>query len=167
MASFWLKEAVPLAEFTYLVFTRKPGESYRRRLRSLLLCLYDVCGALINSLVCWYFWLNRITVCCLQENVLTLYYLLCEKHQEILVMLHYWSHKCETVCVLWTCQSPGPMGMLTFDYKCSYLGPNHSSGIFTTVSACLLLSVLVGSLFVTRMLDLFQSSLVAQGISCP
>ena len=27
---------VPLAEFMYLVFTRMPGESYRRRLRSLL-----------------------------------------------------------------------------------------------------------------------------------
>ena len=30
-----------------------PGDSYRRRLRSLLLCLYDVFRALINSLVCW------------------------------------------------------------------------------------------------------------------
>ena len=29
-----------------------PGESYRRRLGSLLLCLYDVIRALINSLVC-------------------------------------------------------------------------------------------------------------------
>ena len=37
----------------YLVFTRKPGESYRRRLRSLLLHLCDVFRALINSLVCW------------------------------------------------------------------------------------------------------------------
>ena len=27
---------VPLVEFKYLVFTRMPGESYRRRLRSLL-----------------------------------------------------------------------------------------------------------------------------------
>ena len=27
-----------------------PGESYRRRLRSLLLCMYDVHRALINSL---------------------------------------------------------------------------------------------------------------------
>ena len=35
------------------VFTRMPGESYRRRLRSLLLYLYDVFRALINSLVCW------------------------------------------------------------------------------------------------------------------
>ena len=32
-------EAVPLVEFMYLVFTRMPGESYRRRLRSSLLCL--------------------------------------------------------------------------------------------------------------------------------
>ena len=30
---------VPLVEFMYLVFTRMPGESYRRRLRSLLLYL--------------------------------------------------------------------------------------------------------------------------------
>ena len=42
---------VPLVECMYLVFTRMPGESYRRRLRSLL-CLYDVFRALVNSLVC-------------------------------------------------------------------------------------------------------------------
>ena len=35
----------------YLVFTRMPGESYCRRLRSLLLCLCDVFRAQINSLV--------------------------------------------------------------------------------------------------------------------
>ena len=34
---FLLFEEVPLVEFMYLVFTRTPGESYRRRLRSLLL----------------------------------------------------------------------------------------------------------------------------------
>ena len=34
------------------VFTRMPGESYRRRFRSLLLCLCDVIRALINSFVC-------------------------------------------------------------------------------------------------------------------
>ena len=39
----------------YLVFTRMPGESYHRRLRSLLLCLCDVFRALINSLVCWFY----------------------------------------------------------------------------------------------------------------
>ena len=33
-------------------FTRLPGESYRGRLRSLLLCLNEVFQALINSLVC-------------------------------------------------------------------------------------------------------------------
>ena len=43
---------VPLVEFMYLAFTRMSGESYRRRLRSLLLCLRDVFRALINSLVC-------------------------------------------------------------------------------------------------------------------
>ena len=32
-------EDVPLVEFMYLVFTRMPGESYRRRLRFLLLYL--------------------------------------------------------------------------------------------------------------------------------
>ena len=49
-------EGVPLVEFMYLVFTRIPGESYRRWLRSLLLCVCDVFRALINSLVyccCW------------------------------------------------------------------------------------------------------------------
>ena len=34
----------------YLVFTRIAGESYRRRLRSLLLCLCDVIRALLISL---------------------------------------------------------------------------------------------------------------------
>ena len=44
---------VPLVEFMHLVFTRMPGESYRRRLTSLLLCgLCDHFRALINSLVC-------------------------------------------------------------------------------------------------------------------
>ena len=50
-ASF-LFEDVPLVE--YLLFTRMPGESYRRRLGSLLMCLCDVFRALINSLVCWF-----------------------------------------------------------------------------------------------------------------
>ena len=45
-------EDVPLVEFTCLVFTRTPGESYCRRLRSLLLYLCYVYRALINSLVC-------------------------------------------------------------------------------------------------------------------
>ena len=42
-----------LMEFMYFVFTRMPGESYRRRLGSLLLYLCDVLRAVINSLVCW------------------------------------------------------------------------------------------------------------------
>ena len=46
-------EDLPLVEFMYSVFTRMPGESYRRRLRSLLVYLYYVLRALINSLVCW------------------------------------------------------------------------------------------------------------------
>ena len=37
-----------------LYFTRMPGESYRRRLRSSLLYLSYVFQALINSLVCWF-----------------------------------------------------------------------------------------------------------------
>ena len=47
----WLR----LMEFLYLVFTRMPGESYSRRLRSLLYLCY-VFRALINSLVCWFIW---------------------------------------------------------------------------------------------------------------
>ena len=47
-----ITEDVPLVQFMYLVFTRMTGETYRMRLRSLLLCLCDVFRALINSLVC-------------------------------------------------------------------------------------------------------------------
>ena len=49
-----MREDVPLVEFMYLVFTRMSGESYRRRLWSLLLRLCDVFRARINSLVCWF-----------------------------------------------------------------------------------------------------------------
>ena len=41
-------------EFVFLVFTGLPGESYRRQLMSLLLCLCEVFQVLINSLVCWF-----------------------------------------------------------------------------------------------------------------
>ena len=51
-ASFF--EDIPLVEFMYLVFTRMPGESYHRRLKSLLLYLCYVFRALINSLECWF-----------------------------------------------------------------------------------------------------------------
>ena len=44
-ASFF--EDTPLVEFMYLVFTRMPGASYHRGLRSLLLCF----GSLINPTV--------------------------------------------------------------------------------------------------------------------
>ena len=37
----------------YLLFTRMPCDSYRGRLRCLLLFLCDVFWALINSLLCW------------------------------------------------------------------------------------------------------------------
>ena len=50
-------EDVPLVEFMYLVFTRMVGESYCRRLRSLLLYLCYAFRALINSLVCRSFFL--------------------------------------------------------------------------------------------------------------
>ena len=43
---------MPVVEFKYLVFTRMPGESYRRRLRSLRLYLCYEFEALIDSLVC-------------------------------------------------------------------------------------------------------------------
>ena len=50
----FLFEDVPLVEFTYLIFTRMPGESYHRRLRSLLLYLCYVFWVQINSLACWF-----------------------------------------------------------------------------------------------------------------
>ena len=52
---FFLFEEVPLVEFMYLAFTRMPGESYRRWLRSLLLYFCYIFRTLINSLVCWFF----------------------------------------------------------------------------------------------------------------
>ena len=42
----------------YLVSTCMSAESYRRWLRSLLLCLHGVFRALINTLVCWFCLLN-------------------------------------------------------------------------------------------------------------
>ena len=39
----------------YIVFRRVPAESYRRRLRSLSLCLCYVFRALITSLECWFY----------------------------------------------------------------------------------------------------------------
>ena len=44
---------VPLVELMYLVFTRMPAESCRRRLRSLLLYFCDVIRAMVTSLVCY------------------------------------------------------------------------------------------------------------------
>ena len=47
------KEDAPLVEFMYLVFTRMPCESYRKRFRSSLLYLCYIFRALtVNSLVC-------------------------------------------------------------------------------------------------------------------
>ena len=53
----------------YLVFTRMPGESYRRRLRSLLLYLWYVFRALINSIVCWFYLLIIIVIMSSRESV--------------------------------------------------------------------------------------------------
>ena len=50
----FIREDEPLVEFIYLVFTRMPGESYRRRLRPLLLYLCNLFRALSNTLVCWF-----------------------------------------------------------------------------------------------------------------
>ena len=50
--SFKNIEAVPLVELKYLVFTRMPGESYRRRLRSLLLYYFVFCISSANELPC-------------------------------------------------------------------------------------------------------------------
>ena len=47
-----------LVVFLYLVFTRMPGESYRRWLGSVLMCLCDGFWALINSLVGWFLFLR-------------------------------------------------------------------------------------------------------------
>ena len=46
-----VSKGVLLVEFPYRVFSRLPGERYRRSLSSLLLCLCDVLRALSNSLV--------------------------------------------------------------------------------------------------------------------
>ena len=47
-------EDAPLMEYTYLVFTHRPAESYCRWLRSLLLYLCYVFQVLIYSLVGWF-----------------------------------------------------------------------------------------------------------------
>ena len=49
-------------ESVYLVFTRMPGKSYLRRLRSLLLYLYYVFRELVYSLVCWFLKMNNYSV---------------------------------------------------------------------------------------------------------
>ena len=44
----------------YLVFTRMQGDGYRRRLGALLLYLFYVFRALINSLVCFSLFINEL-----------------------------------------------------------------------------------------------------------
>ena len=39
---FFKLQFVPLVEFMYLVSTSMPGESYRKQLGPLLLCLHDI-----------------------------------------------------------------------------------------------------------------------------
>ena len=55
----WMNKGCTLVGFMYLVFTRMPGESYRRRLRSLLYLCY-VFRALIKCLVCWFISLDGL-----------------------------------------------------------------------------------------------------------
>ena len=62
---------VPLLEVMYLAFTRMPGESYCRRLRSLLLCLCDVFRELINSLVCLLILFRRSDLRCFRPKQFT------------------------------------------------------------------------------------------------
>ena len=54
-------EDIPLVKFMYLVFTRMPGESYRRRFRSLLLYLCYVFRTLINSPACRFFEVQKVS----------------------------------------------------------------------------------------------------------
>ena len=61
-------EGVPFVEFMYVVLTRMPGESYRRRVRSVFLCpLLLVCrlSSAINSLRL----LNEVTDSVLQPSI--------------------------------------------------------------------------------------------------
>ena len=57
----------------YLVFTRIPGESYGRCLRSLLLCLCDVFQAPINSLGCCFFYVSQVNWCFTPSQPVRLY----------------------------------------------------------------------------------------------
>ena len=54
----------------YHVFTRMPGESYRRLLTSLLLCLSDVFRAWLTPLIVYWLFL---TVCVYLDHVLERY----------------------------------------------------------------------------------------------
>ena len=56
-----VNSAVPLVEIMYPAFTRMPGESHRRRLRSLLYLCY-VFRALINSLLYRFFSFSSSTI---------------------------------------------------------------------------------------------------------
>ena len=51
----------PLVELMSLVFTHMPGESYCRRLLSLL-CLCDIFPVSINSFVCWFWQIVQTSV---------------------------------------------------------------------------------------------------------
>ena len=65
----------------YLVFRGIPGESYRKRLRSLLLYLCDVFRALINSLVCWFWSIDNSLILSLSSSF-SLSLCCCVCHQE-------------------------------------------------------------------------------------
>ena len=55
-------EDVPLVKFMYLIFTYIPGQSYCRRLWSLLLCLCYIFWELINSLMFLFFSIKKISL---------------------------------------------------------------------------------------------------------
>ena len=106
--AIFLFEDVPLAEFMYFVFTRMPGESYRRRLGSLFLCLCGVFWTLINSL-CWLFLcFERIFITC----PLDLFILSQTHHPLARVLDHYLAFRSSvstpdaTLCPLWGKLSP-------------------------------------------------------------
>ena len=59
-------KGVPLVEFMYLAFTRMPGQSFRRRFRSLLLCPLLFVWCLLNvKSPCWFYvrdWIEKTSL---------------------------------------------------------------------------------------------------------
>ena len=128
------KKDVPLVEFMYLVFTRMPGESYRRQLRSLLLYLCYIFRALINSLVgCYYTKPSRYSL--LQMCVLFLCYYTKPSHDSLLQVC--------VVCVLFSCYYTKPshdsllqVCVVCVLFSCYYTKPSHDSLLEVCVVCC-------------------------------